>query len=80
MPVLPGRDFRIGTPRPLFRASFAPRAVAVGPTYAAAADGQRFLVLESSDDKEILLRVTTNWLPGGDVTSVPGRGDPESPR
>ena len=64
VPVLPGRDFRIGTARPLFRAAFAPRAMAVGTTYAASADGQRFLVLESTDDKEILLRVTTNWSPG----------------
>jgi hypothetical protein len=34
-----------------------------GPTYAVSSDGQRFAVLESEREREVLLRVTTNWAP-----------------
>ena len=68
VPVLPGHVFATGPARPLFRASFPARGMAFGPSYAAAADGQRFVVLEADRDKEDLLRVTTNWRPDAGVT------------
>ena len=64
VPVLPGREFRIGAARPLFRATFTARVMAMGPSYAASADGQQFVVVEADRDKENLLRVITNWPPG----------------
>jgi eukaryotic-like serine/threonine-protein kinase len=63
-PVLPDADFRVGATRPLFRAAFAARPMIYGPTYAVSADGQRFVVLEADREREVLLRVTTNWVPG----------------
>jgi Tol biopolymer transport system component len=63
VPVQPGREFSIGAPRPLFRASFPPRGMPFGPSYSPTPDGQRFLVLEAERDGEILLRVITNWAP-----------------
>jgi Tol biopolymer transport system component len=64
VPVSSGDDFRIGTAQPLFRAFFAVRSMVYGPTYAVSGDGQRFVVLESEREREVLLRVTTNWAPG----------------
>jgi hypothetical protein len=63
VPAFPGRDFHFGGARPLFRASFPARGMAFGPSYAASADGQQFVVLEADREREYLLRVTTNWKP-----------------
>jgi DNA-binding winged helix-turn-helix (wHTH) protein/Tol biopolymer transport system component len=53
--------FTLGTPEPLFRASFDPTSLAFGSTYAPAPDGQRFLVAEIIGDSEPHFIATLNW-------------------
>jgi hypothetical protein len=56
-----GTTFAAGKPEPLFRAVFNPQSLASGSVYAPTADGQRFLVDESTRTDERLLIVTMNW-------------------
>jgi hypothetical protein len=48
----------------LFRTAIDVRSLRVGPSYAPAPDGQRFLIIERVDDEEVMLTVTENWQSG----------------
>ena len=61
VPVSAEGIFRAGTPDLLFRPAFDPQSVTFGAVYAAAPDGQRFLIIEHMRKDDPVLVVTTNW-------------------
>ena len=57
--------FEVTALQTLFSASLDHRSLRFGPSYAPAADGQRFLVNELVGDNEKVLTAMENWMPDG---------------
>jgi hypothetical protein len=66
MAVAVGTDtaLAVGTPEPLFRATFDREARNNGAPYAPALDGQSFLINESAEPEDARLTVRLNWTLG----------------
>jgi hypothetical protein len=62
---VPEPPLEVRPPQPLFRLRVSNPSIVLGPAYAPAPDGQRFLINERVLEEAAVLTAVENWTPDG---------------